>query len=104
MLISRRKEGEALHIGDDVEIRIISVKKRKVILGVMAPHEVKITTTRLSEAELENTKAAANVLDLSDLTGSSSEQESVLFLLKRSTNNLEDPQILPIRHMETQDE
>lgn len=59
MLISRRKEGESLLIGDDVEVRIVSVRGKKVILGVVAPKHVRIAAARLSEAELHNTEAAA---------------------------------------------
>ena len=82
MLISRRKEGETLVIGNDVEIRIISVRKRKVILGIIAPRDVRITATKLSDAEMANTMAAANPVALDDLLHSPREQgEQVVFLL-----------------------
>jgi carbon storage regulator len=85
VLISRRKEGETLRIGDEIEIRIIDVRKKKVILGVLAPREVKITSTKLSDAELANTMAAANSVDLADLLPQGAvEGECVLFLLESS--------------------
>jgi carbon storage regulator CsrA len=83
VLISRRREGEGLLIGDGVEIRVISVRRKKVILGILAPREVKITPTKLSDAELANTIAAANSVSLSDLLlQPPGEGEHVLFLLQ----------------------
>lgn len=82
MLISRRREGEAIHIGDNIEIRIVSVRKKKVILGVIAPKDVKITSTKLSDAEIENTAAAANTVDLNELLHrGANREEPVLFVL-----------------------
>jgi carbon storage regulator len=82
VLISRRKEGEAIQIGDDVEVRIVSVRKRKVILGIIAPKNVKITANKLSDAELENTAAAANAADISDLLPpTQGPAEQVVFVL-----------------------
>ena len=60
MLISKRKEGETLRIGDNIELRIVSVRKKKVIIGIIAPREVSITSTKLSDVEMANTMAAAN--------------------------------------------
>ena len=60
MLISRRKEGETLLIGHDIEVRIVSVHKNKVILGIIAPANVKIATSKMAEVEMANTMAAAN--------------------------------------------
>ena len=72
-----------LRIGDDVEIRVIDVRKKKVILGVLAPRHVRITSTKLSDAELANTMAAANSIDLTDLLQQALvEGERVCFLLE----------------------
>jgi carbon storage regulator len=76
MLISRRKEGETVLIGDDIEIRIISLRKKKVILGIIAPRDVKIVAAKLDEAEMANTMAAANSIELPR-----NENEQVVFLL-----------------------
>lgn len=78
MLISRRKEGETILIGDDIEIRVVSVRKKKVILGIIAPRDVRITATRMNEVELANTLAAANSLELPG-----DKREEVVFLLER---------------------
>lgn len=97
MLISRRKEGETLLIGDGIEIRIVSVRKKKVILGIIAPRNLRISSAKLNEAEMENTMAAANSLDLTDLLSAPAEEEPVLFLLESPANR-------PISHMEDQHE
>ena len=60
MLLSKRKVGEMLLIGENIELRIISVHKKNVILGIIAPRDVKITATKLSDAAMANTMAAAN--------------------------------------------
>jgi carbon storage regulator len=64
MLLSKRKEGETLLIGENIELRIVSVHKKKVILGIIAPRDVKITATKLSDAAMANTMAAANSINI----------------------------------------
>lgn len=64
MLISRRKEGETLKIGDDIEIRIVAVRKKKVIFGVVAPRELKIEVGKLSPEAFANTAAAVHSVEL----------------------------------------
>lgn len=64
MLISRRKEGETLLIGEDIEIRIVSIRKKKVIFAVVAPREVKIGVGKLSAEAFANTAAAVHSADL----------------------------------------
>jgi carbon storage regulator CsrA len=63
LLIHRRKVGEALRIGDSVEIRIISVGK-KVVLGIIAPREVSVVACRVSGAAMDNTIAASLSADM----------------------------------------
>lgn len=84
MLISCRREGDAIKIGDEIEIRIISVRKNRVTLGVVAPQTVKIATRKLTEMELTNTMAAAHSVQLGRLLGASkSSFENVVFVLDR---------------------
>ena len=42
MLTLTRKEGEAIHIGEDVIIRISSVRGKSVRISIEAPHDWKI--------------------------------------------------------------
>jgi carbon storage regulator len=87
MLISRRKEGETVLIGEDIEIRIVSVRKKKIILGIIAPRDMRISATKLSDAEMANTMAAANSIDLADLLRAPGQDgEQVVFLLDASSN------------------
>jgi carbon storage regulator len=87
VLISRRKEGETLKIGDNVEIRVIAIHKKKVILGVIAPRDVKITVGRLADVEMANTKAAVSSANLDHLVSMpQANQEGVFFTLEESSS------------------
>jgi len=90
VLISRRREGEALLIGEEIEIRIVSVRKKKVILGVIAPRERKIMTAKLSDAEMANTMAAANSINIDQFLHAEP-GEHVSFLLEAVLGSKPDP-------------
>lgn len=87
MLISRRREGETIQIGEGVEIRIVTIRKNKVIVGIIAPREVKISTGKLTDEAMANTMAAINSVNVKHLLPTSTEQpasqeECVVSLLK----------------------
>lgn len=42
MLILRRKAGQLLKIGDDIEVRVLRVSKGRVRLGIEAPDDVRV--------------------------------------------------------------
>ena len=42
MLILTRREGETIRIGDDIEVKILSVKGNQVRIGITAPKEVAV--------------------------------------------------------------
>lgn len=85
MLISCRKEGESLEIGEAIEVRIISVRKNKVTLGVVAPREVKIETRKLSEMEMANTMAVVQSVHVGQFFGATpNRSESVVFVLEEA--------------------
>ena len=98
MLISRRKEGDALVIDEEIEIRIVSVRKKKVILGVIAPRERKIRASKLTEAEMANTMAAANSINIDQFLHAQP-GEHVSFLLDTVLGSTQD-QEWSIRSME----
>jgi carbon storage regulator len=50
MLVVRRRPGELIRIGDDVELRLLSIGKSSVRLGIEAPRSVSINM-RQSSAE-----------------------------------------------------
>lgn len=59
MLVLSRKPGEALRVGDDVEITVVEVKGDMVRLGIQAPRTVQVWRKELWEVIVaENLKAA----------------------------------------------
>ncbi|MDR0616396.1 MAG: carbon storage regulator CsrA [Synergistaceae bacterium] len=59
MLVLSRKPGEALRIGEDVEITIVEVKGDMVRLGINAPRNVPVWRKELWEAIVEENRKAA---------------------------------------------
>ncbi|MGP4077718.1 carbon storage regulator CsrA [Halobacillus sp. K22] len=68
MLILNRKEGESIRIGDDVEIKIVSIEGGQVKVGIEAPRNVAIHRQEIyASIQEENTEAATlskNLLDM----------------------------------------
>ena len=42
MLILSRRAGEALRIGDDIEVQVMSINGNQVRLGIKAPREIAV--------------------------------------------------------------
>lgn len=59
MLVLSRKPGEALRVGDDVEITIVEVKGDMVRIGIDAPRDVQVWRKELWEAIVAENKRAA---------------------------------------------
>lgn len=62
MLVIRRRAGESLFIGDDVEIRILEVGPSQVKLGIAAPKEITVLRSEVratQQANLEASKLAS---------------------------------------------
>lgn len=59
MLILTRKIGQSIIIGENVEVKIISIEEGKVKLGITAPKEVTVLRKELIEVMDENIKAAS---------------------------------------------
>lgn len=59
MLVMRRRPGESIRIGPDVEIEIIECGPKSVKLGIRAPKEVPVWRTETAEAREQNIAAAA---------------------------------------------
>ncbi|ORX24533.1 carbon storage regulator [Thermoanaerobacterium sp. PSU-2] len=57
MLILSRKTGQSLIIGDDVEIKIVSIDGDNVKIGISAPKNVTVVRKELLEVKDENKKA-----------------------------------------------
>ncbi len=46
MLVVRRRTGELIRIGEDVELRLLSIGKTSVRLGIEAPRSIPINMRR----------------------------------------------------------
>lgn len=49
MLVLQRRVGESICVGDDIEVRVLSIRNRQVKIGVIAPKEVEIRRSELEE-------------------------------------------------------
>ncbi|MCX7603960.1 MAG: carbon storage regulator [Bryobacteraceae bacterium] len=59
MLVIRRKEGQAIRIGDSIRIEILESTPNRVKLGIVAPADVRIVRDEVLLAEAENREASA---------------------------------------------
>lgn len=61
MLVLSRRPGQALRIGDSIEVQIVRVEGDRVVLGVIAPRDVAIVRGELvAEVGAEVSQAAAD--------------------------------------------
>lgn len=69
MLILTRKKDESIVIGDNIEIKVVSIEDGKVKLGINAPKNIDIHRKEIYEEIQKENKTAANVegLDLEEL-------------------------------------
>lgn len=63
MLVIRRRPGESLFVGDDVEIEVVECGPHKVKLGIRAPRSVAITRSEVRQTSVQNLAAARSVQD-----------------------------------------
>lgn len=61
MLVLSRKTNESIIIGENIEIKILSIEGDQVKLGIVAPKSVKVHRSEVFEAIQEQNKAALNV-------------------------------------------
>jgi len=65
MLILTRKIGQSLIIGDDLEVKVVSIDGENIKIGISAPKNVSVVRKELLEVKDENKKAA--LIDKSSL-------------------------------------
>lgn len=56
MLILTRKIGEAIRIGDDIQIFILNVNHLQVKIGIQAPKNIRVLREELCKGIAENTR------------------------------------------------
>ncbi|WP_175990239.1 carbon storage regulator CsrA [Bacillus sp. Marseille-Q1617] len=68
MLVLTRKTGEAIQIGEDIEISVISVKGDQIKLGINAPKNVEIHRKEIyltiQEENAEASKGIENLFNI----------------------------------------
>ncbi len=57
MLVLRRRVGEAILLGDGIEVEVIEISKTRVKLGITAPRDVSVTRRETSALAAENRQA-----------------------------------------------
>ena len=65
MLVLRRRAGECLLIGDDIEIEVLAVTSQGAKIGIRAPRETMILRKELKITQEQN-EAAAHQLSAAD--------------------------------------
>lgn len=60
MLVLSRKKNESIMIGDQIEVKILSVEGDQVKLGIVAPKSVKVHRSEIFEAIQEQNREALN--------------------------------------------
>jgi carbon storage regulator len=87
MLVLRRRAGESLFIGDDIEIEVLAISSQGAKIGIRAPRETVILRKELKVTQQQN-EAAAQILPKKDF-------ERAFEKLRAST---QEPVLLPDKH------
>ena len=61
MLVLSRKINESIIIGENIEIKVLSIDGDQVKLGIVAPKNIKLHRSEVYEAIQEQNKAALNI-------------------------------------------
>jgi carbon storage regulator len=67
MLVLSRKIGESISIGDNINIKVVSIEKGSVKLGIDAPKNVIILREELKQAVTDINKEASTNVDTDQL-------------------------------------
>jgi len=61
MLVIRRRAGQSIRIGDEIEIVVAEISPTKVTIGIRAPREVSVARAELTLTKEQNLLAADSV-------------------------------------------
>ncbi len=67
MFLVRRRAGESIRIGDDIEIQVTEVTPTRVTLGIVAPREIPVVRSEVRLTREQN-RAAAEAPGMDSLT------------------------------------
>ncbi len=63
MLVLSRKKGETIMIGDEIEVKVLSIDGDQVKLGIVAPKSVKVHRSEIFKAiQAQNKEALSGVI------------------------------------------
>lgn len=65
MLVLRRRAGESVLIGDDIEVELLAISQQGAKIGIRAPRETIVLRKELKITQQQN--AQASVVSLPDL-------------------------------------
>lgn len=63
MLVLRRRAGESVLIGDEIEIELLAVTQQGAKIGIHAPKETVVLRKELKVTQDQNTRAASSASD-----------------------------------------
>jgi carbon storage regulator len=63
MLILTRRAGEALRIGDDIEVTVMAVNGSQVRIGINAPRDIAVDREEIAERKRRDREALAGGAD-----------------------------------------
>lgn len=60
MLVLRRRAGECVLIGDEIEIELLAITQQGAKIGIRAPKETVVLRKELKITQAQNTRAASS--------------------------------------------
>lgn len=67
MLVLSRKVNETIHIGNDIEVRVVKIRGNVVGLGIVAPRDVKVMRNELLDSPEKQPKLRFDNSNCSEL-------------------------------------
>lgn len=64
MLVLSRKKGESIMIGDQIELKVVSIDGDQVKLGIVAPKNVRVHRSEIFEAIQEQNKQSMQTVSM----------------------------------------